>query len=330
MSILLQIRNTITVILSVVFVLAGTTTAASAQGTNPTRPIRIVVASAPSSGADIVARLIAQGLTEKLARPVVVENRSGAGGIIGYETVAKAPADGYTMLLSSPSLATNPATYKTLPYDAMRDFTPITQLVQTPNILVVHPSVPAKTVKEMIALAKLHPGEILYASSGQGTGPHLTMELFCLMTQTRMTHVPYKGSTPGIIDLVAGQIWIMAPSVISVMSQIRSNKLRALGVTSASRISVAPEIPTVAETGVPGYEAVVWFGLLVPTGTPRDIVARLYKEATTVLRSPNIKERITADGAEVVASSSEQFAAFIHAETAKWSKVAKAAGLAPQ
>jgi tripartite-type tricarboxylate transporter receptor subunit TctC len=217
-----------------------------------------------------------------------------------------------------------------MPYDALRDFAPITQTAFVPNLLVVHPSVPAKSVKEMIALAKARPGEILYASSGQGTNPHLTMELFASMAQIRMTHVPYKGGTPAFIDLIAGRVSIMATNLASIMPHVRDGKLRALGVTSARRAAVAPDIPTIAEAGLPGYESVQWYALLAPAGTPRDIVAKLHRESAATLRSPENRARLASDGVEVVASSPEEFAAFLKAETVKMAKVVKTAGIQPE
>lgn len=318
------------VILTAVIILAVALPETLAQGSYPNRPIRLVVVTAAGGGGDMVARLVAQGLSERLGRQVVVDNRAGAGGIIGYEIVAKSPADGYTLLLCAPTLAINPAIRKKVPYDAIRDFAPITQAVFSPNLMVVHPVVPAKTVKEMIAFAKARPGEVLYASAGIGTGPHLVMELFSIMAQIRMVHVPYKGATPGVIDLIAGQVAIMAPGMITGIPHVRAGKLRALGVTSTRRVAAAPDIPTIAEGGLPGYEAVVWYGLLAPAGTPQDIIARLHKESVAVLRAPDSKERIARDGAEVDASLPEEFAAFIKAETVKWAKVAKAAGITPE
>lgn len=303
---------------------------ALAQGTYPNRPIRLIVPSSSGGGGDTIARLVAQGLADRLGRQVVVENRPGAGGIIGYEIVAKAPADGYTLLFCAPTLAINPSTYKKVPYDAMRDFAPITQAVFTPHLMIIHPSVPARTVKEMIAFARGRPGAVLYASGGHGTAPHLAMELFALMAQIRMTHVPYKGASPGVVDLIAGQVAIMAPAMIAVTPHVRAGKLRALGVTSANRVAAAPDIPTIAEGGLPGYETVVWYGLLAPAGTPQDIIARLHKESVAILRAPDSAERIASTGAEVLASSPEEFGALIKAETAKWAKVAKAAGIKPE
>ncbi len=306
---------------------AVTSWQAWAQTGYPNRPIRIVVVTAAGGGGDIVGRLLAQGLSERLGRQIVVENRPGAGGIIGYETVARSPADGYTLLLCAPTLAINPATYKKVPYHATRDFAPITQAVISPILLVVHNSVPVKTARELIAFAKARPGEVMYGSGGYGTLPHLAIELFSMMAQVRMTHVPYKGVSPGIVDLIAGHVAVMAPAMISALSHVRAGKLRALGVTSASRVAVAPDLPTIAEGGLPGYETVVWYGLLAPAGTPQDIIARLHQESVAVLRAQDSKDRIATDGAEVLASTPEEFTAFINAEIVKWAKVVKAAGI---
>lgn len=301
-----------------------------AQAAYPNRPIRMVVAAAAGGGGDRVGRLLAQGLSERLGRQVVVENRPGAGGIIAYETVARSPADGYTLLLCAPTLAINPATHKKVPYDAMRDFAPITQAVSSPILVMAHPSVPVKTVKGLIAFAKARPSQVLYASAGYGTLPHLALEMFSMMAQIRMTHVPYKGATPGVVDLVAGHVAVSAAAIIASLPLARAGKVRALGVTSASRVAVAPDIPTIAESGLPGYETVVWYGLLAPSGTSRDIIVRLHKESVSVLRSQENKDRIATDGAEAVANTPAEFTAFINSEIVKWAKVAKAVGIKPQ
>lgn len=310
--------------------LAQDASTSSAQA-YPNRPIRIVVPTAPGGPSDIAARLIAQELTKRWGRQVVVDTRAGAGTIIGSEIVARAPPDGYTLLISPSTLAINPASYRKMPYDALRDFAPIAQTHSVPNLIAVHPSVPAKSVKEMIALAKARPGEILYASSGHGTNPHLAIELFASMAQISLVHVPYKGTAPGLIELVAGRVAMIATSSMSlVIPHARSGRLRVLGITSASRAPALPEFPTIAESGVPGYEAVQWSGMLAPTGTPQEILARLSKETVAILRLPEVKERLESDGATVVASSPEEFAAFLRAETVKWAKVVKAAGIQPE
>ncbi len=301
-----------------------------AQSDYPNRTVRIIVPTAPAGGNDTVARVIAQGLSERWGRQFVVENRAGASTMIGGEMAAKAPPDGYTLLMGVSTLAINPATFRKVPYEAMRDFAPVTQAVFVPNLMMVHPSVPAKTVKEMIAFAKARPGQILFASAGYGTNPHLSMELFASMAGIRMIHVPYKSSTPGIVDLIAGHVAIMAPNMLQSIPHVRAGRLRALGVTSAARAASAPGIPTVAEGGLPGYEAVQWYGLLAPAGTPREIIARLHAETVAILRAPDSAKRLAGDGAEVIAGTPEEFAAFIAAETVKWAKVVKAAGIQPE
>ena len=301
-----------------------------AQSDYPNRTVRIIVPTAPAGGNDTVARVIAQGLSERWGRQFVVENRAGASTMIGGEMAAKAPPDGYTLLMGVSTLAINPATFRKVPYEAMRDFAPVTQAVFVPNLMMVHPSVPAKTVKEMIAFAKARPGQILFASAGYGTNPHLSMELFASMAGIRMIHVPYKSSTPGIVDLIAGHVAIMAPNMLQSIPHVRAGRLRALGVTSAARAASAPGIPTVAEGGLPGYEAVQWYGLLAPAGTPREIIARLHAETVATLRAPDSAKRLAGDGAEVIAGTPEEFAAFIAAETVKWAKVVKAAGIQPE
>jgi len=296
----------------------------------PNRPIRIVVAIPSGSGTDTVARLIALGLSERLGRQVVVENRPGAGTIIGNEIVAKAKPDGYTLLMNGAALTISPAMYKKIPYDTLHDFAPITVAVFTPNLMTVHPSVPAKSVKEMIALAKARPGQILFSSGGRGTNSHLATELFASMAQIRLVHVPYKGSTPGVIDLMAGHVALMTNSVATLLAHVRSGKLRALGVASARRVAAAPEIPTIAEAGLPGYESVQWSGLLAPAGTPQEIIARLHREIIAVLRAPEIRKRLASDGSELVANSPEEFTAFLKTELVKWAAVVKATGITPE
>jgi tripartite-type tricarboxylate transporter receptor subunit TctC len=304
---------------------------ASAQDAYPSRPIRIIVPTAPGGPSDITARVIGQELLKRWSRPVVVEIRAGAGTIIGSEIVARAPPDGYTLLVSPSTLAINPATYKKMPYDGIRDFVPITQLYFVASLIVAHPALPAKSVKELIALARARPGEIMYGSAGHGTNPHLTIELFTSMANIRLLHVPYKGTAPGLVDLLAGRVALMATSSMSlVVPHVRNGKLRALGISTASRSRALPDIPTIAEAGVPGYEAVQWSVLLAPAGTPREIIAKLHKEIVSILRAPETMERLAGDSAEVVASSPEEAAAFVKAETVKWARVAKAAGIQPE
>jgi tripartite-type tricarboxylate transporter receptor subunit TctC len=303
---------------------------APAQQAYPVRALRLVVPSAPGGGADITARIIAPRLSEQLGQQVVVENRSGAGTMIGGEVVARAAPDGYTLLLGISTLAINPAIYRKVPYDALRDFAPVSQLVSLPNVLVTHPSLPVKTVRELIAFARSRPGELNFASAGVGTNPHLSMELFLVMTGTRMVHVPYKGAGPGIVDLVAGHVPVMTPSILSGLPHVKGGRLRALGVTGAKRAGGAPDIPTIAEAGVPGYEAVQWFGVAAPAGTPREIIGRLHGEIVHLLQSAEVRARLSGDGADPVGSSPDEFAAFLRAETVKWAKVVRDAGIPPE
>ncbi len=303
---------------------------ALAQANYPNRPIRIVVPTAPGGPPDFTARLIAQELTKRWSRQVVVDTRPGAGTIIGSEIVARAPADGYTLLLSPTTLATNPASYKKMPYDALRDFAPITQTHFVPNLFVIHPSLPAKSIKEFIALARARPGEILYASAGHGTTPHLATELFASMAQVKLTHVPYKGGLPGVTDLLAGRVAMMGTSAMGlVMPHVRIGRLRALGVSSIARSRGLPDVPTVAEA-VPGYEAVQWAAIVAPAGTPPEIIDRLHKEIVSILHTPEIRDRLAADSAEVVGSTPSELTAYLRAETVKWAKVAKLAGIEPE
>ena len=306
---------------------------ASAQESYPSRAIRIIVPTGPGGGSsDLTARLIAQGLSKKFGQQVVVENRPGAASIVGSEIVAKAPADGYTLLVTPATLAINPATYKKMPYLAQRDFAPITQLVSVPSLIVIHPSLPVRSVRDFIALAKARPRQLVYGSPGHGSHPHLTIELFASMAQIRMLHVPYsKGAIAALVDLLAGRIVAMATSnLFQTLPHLQTGKLRALGITGAKRSPVLPEVPTIAEAALTGYEAMQWSGLLAPAETPREIVGRLHKEVTEILRSPEAKERLATIAAEVVASSPEAFSAFIKAETVKWAKVAKVAGIEPE
>jgi tripartite-type tricarboxylate transporter receptor subunit TctC len=303
---------------------------AIAQDNYPSRPIRIIVPSGAGSGVDSSSRLIAQRLSERWERPVIVENRTGAGTIIGSEIVAKAASDGYTLLMSPSTLAINPATYRKMPYDALRDFAPVTHTLSLPNVIVVHPSLPVKSVKELIAIARAKPGEIVYGSAGHGTNPHLTMELLASMAHVRMIHVPYKGGPPGVVDLIGGRIAVMGTSLNYLLPHIRAGRLRALAVTSAARVPAAAELPTVAEAGVPGYESVQWYALVAPARTPPEIIGKLNREVVAFLRTPEVSERLARDGNVIVGSSPDELAAFLRTETIKWARVAKAAGIEPE
>ena len=296
----------------------------------PTRAIKLVVPSSPGGGTDIVARILGQKLSEQLGQQFVVENRAGAGTVIGNDAVAKSAPDGYTLLMGLSTLAINPSMYAKLPYDALRDFTPISQSVSACNILILHPSVPAKTVVELIALARAKPGSLTFGSAGMGTNPHLSGELFKSLARIDMVHVPFKGSGQSIISQLAGEIAANFPSVPTAMPYVKAGRLRGIGVTTLKRVEVLPFVPSIAEAGLPGYEATQWFGLLAPAGTPRPIIDRLYQESSRALRSADMKERMTAEGLEVVGSTPEEFASYIRSETEKWTQVIKAAGIKPQ
>ena len=296
----------------------------------PTRAIKLVVPSSPGGGTDIVARILGQKLSEQLGQQFVVENRAGAGTVIGNDAVAKSAPDGYTLLMGLSTLAINPSMYAKLPYDALRDFAPISQSVSACNILILHPSVPAKTVTELIALARAKPGSLTFGSAGMGTNPHLSGELFKSLARIDMVHVPFKGSGQSIISQLAGEIAANFPSVPTAMPYIKAGRLRGIGVTTLKRVEVLPDVPSIAEAGLPGYEATQWFGLLAPAGTPRPVIDRLYQESSRAVRSADMKERMTAEGLEVVGSTPEEFASYIRSETEKWTQVIKAAGIKPQ
>lgn len=308
-------------------IIAAFTADALAQASYPTRAIRVIVPSSPGGGTDIVTRQLTPGLSQVLGRQVVVDNRPGAGTMIGIDLAAKSPPDGYTLLMGLATVGTLPATYKKLPYDTLKDLAPITQAVATPFILAVHPSLPVKSVKELIAFARKRPGEINYASAGQGTTLHFTMELFLTMTGLKMVHVPYKGSGPAITNLVAGHVTAATLTLLSGLPHVRSGRLRGLGITGAQRSSALPQLPTVAEAGVPGYESVLWYGLLAPGGTPRPIIERLHGAMRDVLYSPEVKRRFDADGAKILANTPEEFKRALEADLVKWEKVARAAGI---
>lgn len=292
----------------------------------PNKPIRIVVAGTPGGGTDFVARLVAQKLTETWGQAMVIENRPGGGGNLAHELVAKAPPDGYTLLVVAPSLATNAGIYPRLSYDPIKDFAPITQLNAGYYLFVVPPSLPVKTVEEFIALAKSKKGGLTYASAGSGQLGHLGMELLKTLAGFNAVHVPYKGDTPAIIDVIAGQVDAFFSSMPGGQPHVRSGRMRALAVTSMKRSQRLPDVPTVAESGFPGYEVNGWHGLLAPAGTPKEIIARLHEEAARILRLPDIKERMVENGVESVGNTPQEFAAYINSETIKWARVIKQSG----
>ena len=293
----------------------------------PARPVRIVVPQSPGASTDTTARLIAQRLTTALGQTVLVDNRPGAGSVIGTEVVAKATPDGHTLLVVASSITLNPILHKNLSWDPIRDFAPITQLSSFPNILVVHPAVPVKTVKDVIALAKAKPSALNYGSAGTATGTHLSAELFKHMTGTDMVHVPYKGGGAAMPALMGGQVQLMFATTVSALPHVRAGKLRAIAVTSPKRSPSAPDVPTIAESGVPGYDHTPWNGFLAPAKTPRAIVARLNEETARILHTPDTKAIFMNEGAEPVGNKPEEFGAIIKSEIAKWGKVIQAAGI---
>lgn len=294
----------------------------------PAKAVRIIVPFSAGGGADIVARAIAQKLGESMGQQVVVDNRTGAAAIIGTELAAKAVPDGYTIILgqTGPN-SINPSLYERLPYDPLRDFAPITLTTTYPYMMVVHPSIPAKSVKELIALAKARPNQLTFASAGNGAANHLAGELFKSVAGISMVHVPYKASAPALVDVLGGHVSMMLDPIITAMPHVKLGRLRALGVSGSRRTAVASEVPTIAETGLPGYEAIGWHGMLAPAATPRDIITRLNSEIVNALRMPEMRARFAEQGAEPVGNTPDQFLEFLKIDLAKWTKVIKAAGV---
>jgi len=294
----------------------------------PNKPLRLIVPFPPGGGNDILARSVGQRLAEAVGQQIIVDNRGGAGGLIGAELAAKAVPDGYTIFLASiGNLAFMPALHAKLPYDPVRDFAPVTLLATSAFVLVVNPSLPAKSVRELIALAKARPGQLNYASAGQGSSLHLTGEIFKLATNTDLVHVPYKGGAPALTDLIAGQVQIMFATTPGTLPHVRTGKLRALGVSGSKRSVAAPEVPTIAEGGVPGFEVLNWYGIVAPGKTPAAIVQRLNGELVMILKAPEMIESLGTQGLEAAGGTPEKFGAFIKSEIAKYAKVVKAAGI---
>jgi tripartite-type tricarboxylate transporter receptor subunit TctC len=313
------------------FIVCGVCSAESALAQSyPVRPIRLVVASSPGGSSDVLARLVAPKLGEALGQQVVVENRAGASGIIGVEVVAKSAPDGYTLILTQTSLAINPAMFAKVPYDALRDLAPITEMVTTGSLLVVHRSVPAHTVRDLIALAKSKPGQLVIGSSGSGTQPHLAAELFKMLAKVDMPQVLFKGAGHAVISLITGEVAVQFPNPPTVIEHIKSGKVRALGVTTAKRMRSMPDVPTIAEAALPGYEAAQWFGILARAGTPRPVIERLNQETNRILNLPEMKDRLFNIGMDVRGTTPEEFAQRVASETKKWAIVIKNAGLKPE
>jgi len=295
--------------------------------TYPSRPIRLIVPFPPGGSNDIVARMVATQLGERLGQQVVIDNRGGAGGVLGTDLAAKSPPDGYTLLLISVAYAFGPALYKDLPYDPERAFAPVGILGSGAAALTVHPSLPVNTVRELIALAKAKPGALNYASAGVGSLQHLACALFMIQAGIDVVHVPYKGGGPAMADVIAGQAQIVMPSLIQVVPHIKSGRLRVLGTSGTRRSAVLPDVPTISESGVPGYEAHNWWGILAPAGTPAPVIGKLHKDLTRVLSSRETEKRFETEGAEVVRMTPAEFGGFISAELVKWSRVAREVGI---
>ena len=294
----------------------------------PSKPIRMIVPFAPGGNVDINARAVAPALGQLLGQQVIVDNRAGAGGTIGTDAVAKSPPDGYTLLMASSSIMTNgPALYPKLPYDILRDFAPVGRIAVVPLVLIVHPSLPARNTKELVAVAKAQGGKLVMANAGIGTTNHLIAELFMIRTGARMTLIPYKGSAPALVDLVAGHVYGHVDQISSALPYIRAGRVRPIAVTTATRAAALPEVPTLAESGVPGFDASTVTGVLAPSATPREVIARLNAALVKILGTAAVKERFAALGAEVQASSSEELAAYIREDLAQWIKVVKQAGI---
>ena len=296
---------------------------AFAQG-YPAKAVRVIVPYAPGGGSDVISRILAQRMAENLGRQFVIDNRAGANGIIGTEMAAQAPADGYTLLYVSSPHAVNPSLYRKLPFDTLKDLAPISEIASSPSILVVHPSLPARTVRELISLGRARPGQIDYASGGSGGSPHLATELFKKMAGINLTHVPYRGAGPALTDVLAGQVQVMFANSAPALPHIQAGRLRALGISSTKRSAIAPEIPTITESGVPGYEAVTIFGLLAPANTPRAIIDLLNAAVHKAMRTPEVGESMKTLGADVVLTTPEEFGRVIEAEMKRWGELVRA------
>jgi len=299
---------------------------AAAAQTYPVKTVRMVVGFPPGGPTDVLARIVAQKLGESWGQQVIVDNRAGASGMIGAELVARAAPDGYTLLMVPVTFAVTPSLFSKMNYDSERDFAAVAQVAAAPFILVVHPTLPVKSVKDLVALARARPGQLNYASASTGGMPHLAGELFNLMAGIKIVHVPYKGAAPATTDLLAGQVQLMFNNMLSAMPQVKAGRLRALAVTSTRRSNALPELPAIAET-LPGYEASGWYGLLAPAATPREAVARINSETSRIMKLPEVAQRLAGDGVEAVGTTPELFAAYLRAEIAKWGKIVKTAGI---
>ena len=319
--------NRTTLIICAAALLCGGIAPAAAQQTYPSKPIRIISPFAPGGGNDFVCRLIATRLTEAFKQQVIVDSRPGANGIVGTEIASRAPPDGYTMVLVPSGHTVNATLYKKLPYDSIRDFTPISLVAWGPLVLAMHPSVPTRNVKELIALAKSRPGDLTYGSAGVGASGHLAGALFEMMTGTKMVHVPYKGMGPAVTDLIGGQLSLTFGTSATVIPQVRAGRLRALATTGAQRSAVLRDIPTVAESGVPGYEVSLWYGLIGPARIPTDIVQRLNAEIVSALKQPSVRERLATEALEARSNTPDEFAKLLATDIERWAKVVQRVGI---
>jgi tripartite-type tricarboxylate transporter receptor subunit TctC len=309
---------------------AATPALAQGAANYPVKPVRFIAPFPPGGSTDLLARLVAQKLTEAWGQQVIVENRGGAAGTIGVELAARAAPDGHTLVMGHVgTFGVNPTLYPKLPYDAIRDFAPVTVLATVPNGMAVHPSLPVKTARDFIALAKARPGELLYASGGSGSASHLAGEYFKLLTKINMVHVPYKGTAPAMAGMISGETTMTITGMVALGPHVKSKRLKLLGVATMKRLAIAPQVPTLHESGAPGYDANQWYGVLTQAAVPRDIVAKLHADIVKVMARPDVRERLAADGAEVVANTPEQFAAHIKSEIARWAPVVKASGAKP-
>jgi tripartite-type tricarboxylate transporter receptor subunit TctC len=310
--------------------LAATLAAPAAAQQFPLKPVRIIVPFPAGGGVDIVARGLTPYLSERWKQQAIVDNRPGAGTIVGTDIAAKSPPDGYTLLLANTAHAINATLHKTLVFDPIKDFAPITLVATQPSVLVVHPSVPVKSVKELIALAKAKPGQLNYASSGNGTPPHLSAAMFSNMTGVQLIHVPYKGAAPALTDLLGGQVQLMFATIISVGPHLSSGRVRPIAVTSAKRSAALPDLPTIAEAGVPGYEATAWFMLLAPAKTPAALIERMSRDTAEIVKRADVKDRFAKEGAEALGTTPAEAAAYLKSEIARWGKVVIAAKIQPE
>ena len=293
----------------------------------PTGPMRIIVPYPPGGGTDVLGRAIGQKLSERFHQPVVIDNRGGANGTIGAAVAAKAPPDGHTMLIVAAGYASGLSLYRNLPYDQSRDLTSVSRLASGPLVLVVHPSLPARSIKELVALAKARPGEVNVGSSGMGSLPHLSAELFASMSGIKLVHIPYKGAGAGLIDVLSGQVPVYFMNILGSLPQIKAGKLRALGVTSVERTPIAPDLPTIAESGLPGFDMTNWYGMMAPGATPREVIGKLQQEIASIIALPELKDLLTAGGMTGVASTPERFTEFLSRETIKYARIIQAAGV---